>query len=155
MTIGSPRARFSASLRRVTGLRSSRLNRGSRGGEDTDGSFRVGAPAIRGRRPLDEDVVDQSGAADRGGDGDQAAGLLERVGIDRGEVLGGDAVLVEHGLTGLQTALRGRAQRGAEGGGPDALGGREADVAARKGGGGGAPAPRGGPRAGAGGGSAG
>src|SRR5689334_15901523 len=91
MTIGSPRARFSASLRRVTGLRSSRWKRGSRGGEDTDGSFRVGAPALRGRRPLDEDVVDQSGVADVGGDGDQAAGLLERVRVDRGEVLGGDA----------------------------------------------------------------
>src|SRR3954464_750324 len=100
MTIGSPRARFSASLRRVTGLRSSRSNRGSRGGGDTDGSFRVGAPAIRGRRPLDEDVVDESGASDRGGDGDQAAGRLERVGIDRGEVLGGEAVPLANGLTG-------------------------------------------------------
>src|SRR4051795_10864204 len=137
MTIGSPRARFSASLRRVTGLRSSRLNRGSRGGEDTEGSFRVGAPAFRGRRPLDEDVVDQSGAADRGGDGDEGARVLERVGgpggeglgggaggegarpldlvgVRGGEVLGGDAVLLEHRFAGLQTALRRGAQGGTE-----------------------------------------
>ena len=44
----------------------------SRGGEDTDGSFRVGAPAIRGRRL---DIVDQTGAADRGGDDDEWAGF--------------------------------------------------------------------------------
>src|SRR3954466_3268667 len=105
MTIGSPRARFSASLRRVTGLRASRSCRGSRGGEDTEGSFRVGASALRGRRPVDEDVVDQPGAADVGGDGDEAAGLLERVRVDRGEVLGGDAVLLEDGSAGRETAL--------------------------------------------------
>src|SRR3954454_4449344 len=128
MTIGSPRARFSASLRRVTGFRSSRFDRGSRGGGGTGGSFRVGAPAIRGRRPLDEDVVDQSGAADRGGDGDQAAGLLERVGIDRGEVLGCDSVLFQNGSAGLETALRRRAQGGAEGGRLGALGRCQADV---------------------------
>src|SRR3954449_799324 len=118
MTIGSPRARFSASLRRVTGLRSSRWKRGSRGGEDTDGSFRVGAPALRGRRPLDEDVVDQPGVADVGGDGDEAAGLLERVRVDRREVLGGDAMLAQDGVTGLETMSRRGAQGGAEGGGP-------------------------------------
>src|SRR5215212_10862205 len=101
MTIGSPRARFSASLRRVTGLRSSRLNRGSRGGEDTDGSFRVGAPALRGRRPLDEDVVDQSGGADGGGDDDEPPGLLEGVGVDEREVLRLDAVLAQDGEAGL------------------------------------------------------
>src|SRR5215217_353756 len=116
MTMGSPRARFSDSLRRVTGLRSWGWKRGSRGGEDTDGSFRVGAPAIRGRRPLDE-----------------AAGLLERVRVDHGEVLRGDAVGVEHGPTGLQALLRRGTERGAEPHRLRALGRAEARVAARHG----------------------
>src|SRR5215218_5721039 len=104
MTIGSPSARFSASLSRVIGLRSW----WSRGGEDTDGSFRVGAPAFRGRRPLDEDVVDEAGVADPGGDDDEGSGLLEAVGVDGGEVLGGDAVLLQDG---------GRRREGIAGGG--------------------------------------
>src|SRR3954453_247807 len=133
MTIGSPRARFSASLRRVTGLRSSRWKRGSRGGEDTDGSFRVGAPALRGRRPLGEDVVDQSGVADVGGDDDEAARLLERVRVDRGEVLRGDAVLVEHGAAGGEAVSRRRLQGGAEAKGLRPLLLTEPDVAAGQG----------------------
>src|SRR3954471_7490339 len=133
MTIGSPRARFSASLRRVTGLRSSRWKRGSRGGEDTNGSFRVGAPALRGRRPLDEDVVDEAGFADTRGDDDEAAGLLERVGVHGGEVLRGDAVLAQDGFARCEAALGRGAEGGAEGGGPGALGRREVDVAARHG----------------------
>src|SRR3954454_15211086 len=101
MTIGSPSARFSASLRSVMG-------RCSRGGEDTDGSFRVGAPAFRGRRL---GVVDQAGGADGGGDDDEVAGRLEALGIDPGEVLGGDAVLGEHLAARIHAVLR----RGSQG----------------------------------------
>ena len=65
MTIGSPSARFSAQLEEREGA----LLTG-RGGHWT--ALRVGAPAIRGRRPLDDDVVDESGGADGGGDDEQA-----------------------------------------------------------------------------------
>src|SRR5215212_6177644 len=111
MTIGSPRARFSASLRRVTGLRSSRWKRGSRGGEDTDGSFRVGAPALRGRRL---GVVDEARGADGGGDDDEVARLGECLGVDGGEVLGLDAVLAQYFLAGFDPALRCGMQGGIE-----------------------------------------
>src|SRR3954454_7806272 len=112
MTIGSPRARFSASWRRVTGLRSSRWKRGSRGGEDTDGSFRVSAPALRGRRL---GVVDEARGADGGGNDDEVAGLGESLGVDGGEVLGRDSVLTQHFLAGLDPALRRGMQGGIEG----------------------------------------
>src|SRR3954452_17895616 len=105
MTIGSPSARFSASLRSVMG-------RCSRGGEDTDGSFRVGAPALRGRRL---GVVDQAGGADGGGDDDEVAGRLEALRIDLGEVLGGDAVLGEHLAARLQAVVRGGSKGSVEG----------------------------------------
>src|SRR4051794_10305913 len=119
MTIGSPSARFSASLSRVIGLRSWGSRRGARGGGGTDGSFRVGAPAFRSRRPLDEDVVDEAGVADPGGDDDERTGLLEGVGVDGGEVLGGDAVLLQDGAARGEGVLGGGrgAQSGAEAGG--------------------------------------
>src|SRR4051812_9751023 len=107
MTIDSPSARFSASLRSVMG-------RCSRGGEDTDGSFRVGAPALRGRRL---DVVDQTGGADGRGDGGEGAlaRLRDRVRVDGGEVLRLAPVLARDRLAGLQAAARRGVQGSAEG----------------------------------------
>ena len=62
-------------------------------------------------------------------------GFLEGVGVDHGEVLGGDAVLGEDGEPRVEGIVVGRVGRGAQGGaqagGPAALLGAQPDVAAR------------------------